>query len=98
MKMATITFKAKIQTMYDMDDNPLYGYIVVPEFKKSHCNMQEFSLHSKYGAYANSDLFIGMLKRIRKDLLNDNAFLRLDCLPDSVSVEKGFLSTITITV
>ncbi len=96
--MTSITFKAKVRTMHDVHDTPLYEYIIVPEFKKSHCNMQAFRQHVKYGGYANSDLFAGILARIRRELLQGRAYLRLDDLPDNVTVTEGFLYTITVEV
>jgi hypothetical protein len=98
MTMATIKFKAKVQTMYSMDDVPLYQFVQVPEFKRSHCDMNAFRKHDKYGAYANSDLFAGMLARIRKDRFS-GAMLRLDQIPECVTVDAtGFLVTVTFDV
>jgi hypothetical protein len=55
--------------------------------------------HPKYGAYANSDLFAGMLARIRRDVLNGRAYLRLNELPGNVTVDaSGFLACVTIEV
>lgn len=97
-KHMQIKFKAKVQTMYDMDDAPLYDYIVVPTLTRNHVDMNAARRHPRYGAYANSDLFLGMLKRIRSELLNGGAYLRLDQLPDNVTVTPGFLRTVTIEV
>jgi hypothetical protein len=94
-----IEFKAKVQTMHDMDDTPLYDYVAVPEFKRSHVDMNAARQHAKYGSYANSDLFPGMLARIRKDLLNGRAFLRLSDLPPNVTIDtSGFLARVSIEV
>lgn len=93
-----IKFKAKMQTMHDMDDTPLYDYVEVPTFKRSHVDMNAARQHPTYGAYANSDLFLGMLARIRSGLLDGRAYLRLDQLPENVTVTPGFLCTITIEV
>jgi len=99
MGTARITFKAKPRDMQDVDGNLLYRYVEVPQFTRSHCDMSAFRCHPKYGAYANSDMFLGMLKRIRGEVLDRKAFLRLDQLPDNVTViEKGFLATIAIEV
>jgi hypothetical protein len=68
--MARIQFKGKVQTMRNADDDSaVYEYIQVPEFDRKHCDMNAFRIHKKYGSYANSDLFKGMLNRIRKDVL-----------------------------
>jgi hypothetical protein len=94
-----ITFRTKVQTMHDMDDVPLYDYIAVPEFKRSHVDMAAARSHPKYGGYANSDLFPGMLARIRRDVLNGRAYLRLNELPGNVTVDaSGFLARVTIEV
>lgn len=93
-----IKFKAKMQTMHDMDDTPLYDYIEVPTFKRSHVDMNAARQHPKYGSYANSDLFPAMLARIRRELLDGRAYLHLDQLPENVTVTPGFLHTVTIKV
>lgn len=96
--MATITFKAKKQKMGNMDGTLAYEYVSFPILDRKHCDMQEFRQHTKYGPYANSDLFKGMLAGIRKDLLKGE-FLRLDTLPSNVSLDdSGFLAVITIKV
>lgn len=97
--MATITFKAKAETIFDMDDTPLYDYIIVPQFGRRHCDMAAFRVHPKYGGLANSDLFQGVLNKIRKDTLNGRAWLRLDQLPENVKVDRSkFLAVVTIEV
>lgn len=94
-----ITFKAKVQTMHTVDNTPLYDFIAVPEFKRSHVDMNAARNHPKYGGYANSDLFPSMLARIRKDVLNGRAYLRINDLPANVKVDaSGFLASVTIEV
>ncbi|MDN7537063.1 hypothetical protein [Burkholderia cenocepacia] len=96
--MARISFKAKVKTVYNVDDTAAYQYIQVPEFKRCHCDMHSFRVHAKYGAYANSDFFGGMLKRIRADVFGGNQ-LRLDAIPAGVSVDtSGFLAAVTFDV
>lgn len=96
--MATIQFKAKIQTVYNMDDTPAYYYIHVPELDRKHCDMPAFRQHKKYGPYANSDLFKGMLKRIRSDIFQGRP-LKLNAIPEGVTVDtSGFLAVVTIEV
>ena len=96
--MARIQFKAKIQTIYNTDDTPAYDYIQVPELDRKHCDMHAFRQHKKYGAYANSDLFKGMLKRIRSDIFQGRP-LKLDAIPNNVTVDtSGFLAVVTIEV
>lgn len=97
--VATIQFKAKPQTIYNPDDTIAYRYVTVPELARRHCNMCEFRQHPKYSGLANSDLFPGVLARIRRDILNGRAYLRLDALPENVTVDaSGFLASVTIRV
>jgi len=96
--MPTITFKAKPKPVYQMNGLFAYNEIKVPVIKTSHCDMQAFRSHNRYGPYANSDLFQSILKR---DLikLGVRDWLRTDCLPNCVSIDdSGFLAKITITL
>ena len=87
--MATITFKMKIA--------PEETIVIAPAFKHSHCNMQEFRNHSKYGAYAKSNLFLSLLARVRRDLFGSCGIIRLDNLPKNVTIDRsGFLAVVTI--
>jgi hypothetical protein len=96
--MAKITFKAKLKTMYNMDDSIAYQYVAVPTLKRSHCDMSAFRQHKKYGNYANSDLFEGMLSHIRKNTFN-NGIIKLDDVPESVTVDtSGFLAVVSFDV
>ena len=97
--MATIRFKAKIQTMFNVDDTVAYQYIAAPVFARSHCDMPAFRTHPKFGAYANSDMFAGMLKRIRSDMLQGHAYLKLGSIPANVSIDDShFLAEVTLTL
>jgi hypothetical protein len=92
---ATIEFKTKIQKATWSD----FDYITIPKLTKSHCNMSEFRQHKKYGSYANSNMFEGMLARIKRELLGDSNMLRLDQLPNNVAINtNGFFATITIKI
>jgi hypothetical protein len=96
--MAKIEFRAKVQKVFNVDDTEAYTYIDVPQFKRSHCDMPAFRNHPKFGAYANSDLFPGMLARIRRDVF-DGKPLRLDCIPAGVTVDtSGFLACVSFDV
>ena len=96
--MATIKFKAKVQEMRNADGSLAYEYLQVPEFDRKHCDMNTFRTHPKYGAYANSDLFKGVLKRIRSDVFG-GGFLKLNAAPETVSVDtSGFLAVVTFEV
>jgi hypothetical protein len=94
-----IEFKAKLQTMFSVDDTPLYQYVVVPEIKRTHVDMAAARQHPKFGGYANSDMFPGMLARIRRDILGGDAWLRLDRLPPNVEIDTtGFLAKVSVDV
>lgn len=96
--MATIQFKAKIKTIYNMDDTEAYKRIKIPVLKKAHCDMNAFRVHPKFGGFANSDLFPNILARISRDVAKDG-YIRLDKLPDNVSLDYGgYLTTVKIEV
>ena len=96
--MAIITFKAKIIDVLNIDNTPAFSYIRVPVLDRKHCDMNAFRVHPKYGAYANSDLFKGMLAGIRKSTFGGE-MLRMDSIPDGVSVDtSGFLAKVTFSV
>lgn len=87
--MAQIRFKAKVRN----------GFLDVPAFNRSHCDMAAFRQHPRYGVVANSYLFPNALARIRRDLLGSRTCLRLDALPANVTVDQsGFLASVTIEV
>lgn len=97
--MAKISFRAKVQQVYHSDDALAYEYIQVPELKRSHCDMNAFRQHAKYGSYANSDLFPGMLARIRRDLFGSCGMLKLSNIPEGVNVDtSGFLALVEFDV
>jgi hypothetical protein len=87
MRSATITFKSKVSEVCNANGSPVYRYVPVPQFKRSHCDMQAFRNHPRLGGYANSDLFPGMLARIRKEIVAGGLGLRLDQLPENVQVD-----------
>ena len=90
-----IKFKAKVQTVYNMDDTVAYQYIAVPELKRSHVDMGAARLHPRYGSYANSDLFPGMLKRIRSTVA-PSGIIKLHEVPSGVTVDtSGFLASVS---
>lgn len=96
---ALITFRTKVKTMFDMAGNELYHYVDVPKLTTSHCDMNAFRQHPRYGGLANSVLFTSVLARIRSDLLDGKKYLRLDNLPNHVTVDKsGFLAIVVIKV
>jgi hypothetical protein len=97
--MSAITFKAKPQQVFNTDSTEAYRYVRVPIFTRAHCDMDAFRRHPRYGSFANSDLFPGILKRIRKERFGASGQLRLDRIPEGVSVDiTGFLAIVTIAV
>jgi hypothetical protein len=96
--IATIVFRGKIRDVHNPDDTLAYRYIAVPVFRQHHCDMAAFRNCRKYGSYANSDLFPGMLRRISEGLFPDGR-LRLDEIPDGVVVDtSGFLAEVIVSV
>lgn len=95
--MATIKFRAKPEPLhYAGEDEPRYMRVKVPILDRKHCDMVAFRCHPKYGAYANSDLFKGILARIRADRMGN--YINLSDIPDGVTVKEGFLFTVSIDV
>ena len=95
--MAAISFKAKVETIYNPDDSIAWRHIKVPALTRNHCDMAYFRQHPKFGSYANSDLFLGLLKRQTKHIGN---YIRLDReLPEGVTVDtSGFLARVDIQI
>lgn len=61
--------------------------------------MPAFRKHPKFGGFANSQLFPNMLSRIRRDITNAGGWIRLDRLPENVTIdESGFLAVVKIEV
>jgi hypothetical protein len=98
--MPEIRFKTKPETIYNLDDSPAYTELKVPAITARHCDMPAFRTHPRFGGYANSDLFPALLKReLGKLGIPVGGYLRLDELPDQVSVDTSkFLATVTITL
>ena len=96
--MPNVTFKAKVQTVYNTDETVAYQYVQVPALKRGHCDINEFRRHPRYGAYANSDLFPSLLRRAVEGAGVGN-IIRLDRLSDCVAVDtSGFLATVVISI
>lgn len=95
---ATISFRAKVESLRHVDGSPSHQRVKVPKLSRSHCDMNAFRSHPRFGGLANSDLFPNALARIARDVA-PTGYLRLDALPTSVSVDlTGFLAAVTITV
>jgi len=103
MKMAcTITFKAKRRKIEYAGHPELHSeYLEVPAIERKHCDMNAFRVSSKFGSYANSDLFPAMIRRelkalgIGDRLKFEDQFGRYE-IPACVHIEPGFLDTVTI--
>lgn len=96
--MPHVTFKAKVEPVYNADETLAYHLVKVPEIKRGHCDMRAFRTSAKFSSYANSDLFLNMLKRALK-AQGIQSHLRLDALPPNVTVStNAFLATVTIDV
>lgn len=95
--MAAVTFKAKPETIYNVDGTVAYRRVKVPKLSARHCDMAAFRRHPKYSSYANSQLFPGML-RSAVGKMGVREYIRLDePLPAGVSVDvSGFLALVTI--
>ena len=98
---AIVAFRAKVETVYHMDGSVAWRQVRVPTLARKHCDMTAFRAHARFGGLANSDLFPGILARLRRDTLGgaDRDYLRLDRLPAAVTVDtSGFLALVTIAV
>lgn len=95
---ATIQFKAKVQTVYNMDDTVAWQFVKVPKLTRSHCDMPSFRSHPKFGGLANSDLFPNLISGQLK-LHNIKEDIRLDRIPECVTIDtSGFLAVVTIVL
>ena len=95
--MAKIEFKAKAVEVFTPDNKFSHREITVPVLTRKHCDMEAFRTHPQYGSYANSDLFAGVLSRIRRDRLG--AVLRVETPPPGVLIDtSGFLARVTVEV
>ena len=96
--MATIRFRGKARTARYPDNSVAWQFIQVPQLGTRHCDMAEFRTHPKYGGLANSDLFPGVLRKLR-DLLFPSGYVRLDQIPDCVTIDTtGYLAEVEVTV
>ena len=94
--MANITFKAKIRHVYNADGSHAFDYVPVPTLTRSHCDMNAFRSHPKFGPLANSDLFPNVLSRLRAGI---GERIKLSHIPANVIVDaSGFLAVVTIAV
>lgn len=92
-----VRFKTKPVKYQDLSDKNFYEYIKVPRISRSHCDMGAFRQSKRFGGYANSDLFPGMINRAVAELIHKGKF-RADQKPIGVTTEPGFLTTVIIDV
>jgi len=96
--MPNIQFKAKPETIYNMDDSVAYIRVKVPAINRQHCDMHAFRTHKRFGGFANSDMFPGMIKRSLQNA-GVGSYIRLDDIPKCTRIdESGFLAKVTITI
>jgi hypothetical protein len=96
--MPNITFKAKVETVYHMDDSVAYQRIKVPKIERRHCDMAAFRNDPKFGGLANSDIFPNVLRRAMRDA-GIGEYIRLGSLPENVEIDtSGFLAQVTIRI
>lgn len=97
--MATIRFKGKVENVRNSDRTIAYQFIRVPTLTPKHCDMPAFRQHPKFGMLANSEFFLGILSRIRSDIVGNGLGLRLDRMPPNVAVDtSAFMATVAIEV
>lgn len=99
--MPVISYKAKVENVYNMDETLAYQIVKVPaKITSAHYSREDWRKHPKFGSYVNSDLFPNLVSR-QLSLLNVKlgTNIRLDRLPDAVTVDTtGFLAVVTINV
>ena len=94
--MAKISFRGKVEKMFNVDMSLAFEYIRVPQLTRKHCDMNAFRRHDKWGGLANSDLFPNVLARIRSDI---GERIKLDSIPANVTIDtSGFLAIVSIEV
>ena len=94
-----IQFKAKLSEGCDPRTGKMYKLARVPEIKRTHCDMAAFRKSRAYGGFANSDLFPGMLKGIRRKIFGEAGVWRSDRNYPEVTVDDtGFLAVFTVVL
>lgn len=96
--MARVEFKSKAEKILDMDGSISFLRIKVPALNQSHCDMDAFRKHPKFGPYANSDLFPAMLRRAAEKK-GISRYIRLDKIPDGVRIDcSNFLVKVSFEI
>jgi hypothetical protein len=93
----TISFKTKIKPVYYADNSLAYEGAPLPKKLAPYADKAVFRQSRRFGSYANSDLFEALLQREVKRL-GVPAYLKVGALPDCVTIELGFLATVTINI
>ena len=110
--MAQVQFKAKVVSVYNVDDTLAYKTIKIPAITRKHCDMDAMRKHSdkRISGFANSNMFEALIRskiktmlgeRIIMDINPDNVTKYLDNtkLPESVTIDtSGFLAVVTINI
>ena len=92
-----IVFKTKIKDVFYADGALAYSGAPLPKKLAQYADKPAFRTSKRFGGYANSDLFENMLQReIRR--LGIPPYLKIGALPGCVTIEPGFLATITIHI
>ena len=95
--MLTITFTVKMKPVYFVDGSLAWEGAPLPKKLASYADRDAFRQSRRFGAYANSDLFESILQREVKRL-GVSSYLKLGQLPECVTVETAFMSTVTIAI
>ena len=95
--MLAITFKAKFKPVCYVDGSLAHEGAPVPKQLAPYADKDAFRRSRRFGFCANSDLFESVLQREMKRLGVPD-YLKLGHLPECVTVELGFLSTVTIAI
>ena len=94
-----LEFKSKVKQYNYTDGTPGRQFYNVPAFTRNHCSsLQAFRTSKRFGGFANSDFFPGILCGTVRNL-GIGSRLYVDSIPEFVQIDtSGFLSVITITI
>jgi hypothetical protein len=96
--MPSVTFKAKPETVYNMDGTPAWTWVKVPALTRKHCDMDAFRRDKAFSGFANSDMFPAMLARAVK-AAGVREHIRLDQVPECATITpSALLYTVTLDV
>jgi hypothetical protein len=90
------TKRAERQVFLDNGEMPIVRGWYIPELKRSHCDMSAARQCRKFGGYANSNIFEGMMRKAVAAKYGD--FIRVTDLIEGQDYKAGFLDTITLTI